>query len=423
MSRRTATATFITVAAMAVAAIAAAARPARVQSPAAVTATPLARSAGLAAAQLPVMGYNTWYQYGRSATEADVLTQARAMKSSGLQAAGYNLITLDDGWQGTTPAQREAGVELTWDRAKFPHGIPWLARQLHALGFKLGIYTAIGARTCFVRGYGGAGSLGHYQQDARLFASWSVSFVKVDDCGGLPPGTTDAQLSADYEQFDSYIMADGMTASQEAPVFVAPADFTAAVAAASNSANQWRVAADEHPYQTAAQTILGHLDIDLPLARFAGGGHWNDLDMLVPGPVGAHHFGWTVQQEQSQLAVWSMEASPLILSTDVPRLTPAELAPLKSPDMIAVDQSGAQASRGGLTGYVRYLFKPADGGVAVLLANTGTSAAEVALPLDRVGIRSATAQVHDVFGGSSTASSLRAVLAPGQARLFVLKAA
>jgi alpha-galactosidase len=145
--------------------------------------------------------------------------------------------------------------------------------------------------------------------------------------------------------------------------------------------------------------------------------------MLVPGPVGAHHFGWTVQQEQSQLAVWSMEASPLILSTNVPRLTPAELAPLKNPEMIAVDQSGAQASRGGLTGYGRYLFKPADGGVAVLLANTGTSAAKVALPLDRVGIRSAIAQVHDVFGGSWTTGSLRAVLAPGQARLFILKAA
>ena len=423
MSRRTATAVFITVAAMAAAAVAAAALPARVQSAAAGTATGLARSAGLAAAQRPVMGYSTWYQYGRSATEADVLTQARAMKSSGLQAAGYNLITLDDGWQGTTPAQREAGVQLTWNRAEFPHGIPWLARQLHALGFKLGIYTAIGARTCFARGYGAAGSLGHYQQDARLFASWGVSFVKVDDCGGLPPRTTDAQLLADYVQFGWYIMADGMKASQEAPVFVAPADFTAAVATASNAANQWRVAADEHTFQTAAQIILGHLDTDLPLARFAGPGHWNDLDMLVPGPVGEHHFGWTVQQEQSQLAVWSMEASPLILSTNVPRLTPAELAPLKNPDMIAVDQSGAQASRGGLTGYVRYLFKPADGGVAVLLANTGTSAAKVALPLDRVGIRSATAQVHDVFGGSWTAGSLRAVLAPGQARLFVLKAA
>ncbi|HEY0937238.1 MAG TPA: glycoside hydrolase family 27 protein [Trebonia sp.] len=421
-SRRTAAA-FIAVAAMAVAAdgaVAAAAPPAGVQSSAAVTATQLARGAGLAP-QRPIMGYDTWYQYSRGATEANVLTQARAMKSRGLEAAGYNLISLDDGWQGTTPAQRKAGVELTWNRAKFPHGIPWLAQQVHALGFKLGIYTAIGANTCFIRGYGAAGSLGYYQQDARLFASWGVSFVKIDDCGGLPPGTTDAQLIADYAQFDGYITADGMEASQEAPVFVAPADFTAAVAAASDSADQWRVTADEHTFQTAAQIILGHLDTDLPLARFAGPGHWNDLDMLVPGPVRAHRFGWTVLQEQSQLAVWSMEASPLILSTNVPTLNPAELAPLKNPDMIAVDQSGAQASRGGLTGYVRYLFKPADGGVAVLLANTGTSAAEVALPLDQVGLQSATAPVHDVFGGSWTAGSLQAVLAPGQARLFVLK--
>jgi alpha-galactosidase len=416
LSRRTAPAAFVIVAAIAAAAVAAAAPPADVQSPAAVTATPV-----LAAAQLPVMGYNTWYQYGRFTTEADVLTQARALKSRGLQAAGYNMISLDDGWQGTTPAQRKAGVPLTWNPVKFPHGIPWLARQLHALGFKLGIYTAIGPRSCFFRGYGGAGSFGHYQQDARLFASWGVSFVKVDDCGGLPAGTTDAQLIDDYDQFGRDIMAEGMTASQEAPVFVAPANFTAAVAAASTAANQWRVAWDEHTFETAAQIILGHLDADLPLARFAGPGHWNDLDMLIPGPVSNHRFGWTVQQEQSQLAVWSMEASPLILSTDVPRLTPAELAPLTNPDMIAVDQSGAQASLGGLTGSIRYLFKPADGGVAVLLANTGTSAATAALPLDRMDIPSATARVHDVFGGSWTASSLRAELAPGQARLFVLK--
>jgi alpha-galactosidase len=422
-SRRTATAALITAAALAAAAVTAAALPARPRPPAGVTASRFPHAAGLPAAQLPVMGYNTWYQYGRGATEAEVLIQARAMKASGLQAAGYDLITIDDGWQGTTPAQRAAGIGLTWNPAEFPHGIPWLARQLHALGFKLGIYTAIGARTCFVRGYGGAGSFGHYQQDARLFASWGVSFVKVDDCGGLPPRTTDAQLIADYVQFGWYIMAAGMKASQEAPVFVSPANFTAAVAAASNAANQWRVVADEHTYQTAADIILGHLDTDLPLAGFAGPGHWNDLDMLIPGPVGMHHFGWTVQEEQSQLAVWAMEASPLIVSTNVPALTPAELAPLENPDMIAVDQSGAQASRGGLTGDVRYLFKPADGGIAVLLANTGMSSAQVALPLDQVGIRSATAQVHDVFGGSWRAGSLRAVLDPGQARLFVLKPA
>ena len=91
MSRRTATAAFITaafitVAAMAVAAVATAAPPARVQSPAAIRGTGLARSAGLAAAQLPVMGYNTWYQYGRGATEANVLTLGLSRKTQVEQA-------------------------------------------------------------------------------------------------------------------------------------------------------------------------------------------------------------------------------------------------------------------------------------------------------------------------------------------------
>src|ERR1700683_3835615 len=88
VSRRTAAA-FIAVAAMAVAvggAVAAAAPPARVQSPAAVTATRLPRSAGLAAAQRPVMGYDTWYQYGRGATEANVLTLGLSRKTQVEQA-------------------------------------------------------------------------------------------------------------------------------------------------------------------------------------------------------------------------------------------------------------------------------------------------------------------------------------------------
>jgi alpha-galactosidase len=375
------------------------------------------------ASQRPVMGYNTWYQYGKVATEADVLTQAKKMKTDGLLAAGYNVLTIDDGWQGTSPAQRAAGAPMTWNPAKFPHGIPWLASQLKPMGFKLGIYTAIGYRTCWDRGYGAAGSYGHYQQDADTFAAWGVSFVKVDDCGGLPAGTTDAQLVSDYQQLGEDIKADGMTYSQEAPVFVAASNFTAAVAASSAVGGQWRVAFDEHTYDTATEIVIGHLLTDLPLARYAGPGRWNDLDMLIPGPVGAHPFKFTVADEESQLAVWAMEASPLILSTNVPALTAAELAPLKNPDMIAVDQSGAQASHYGMTGNVWYAYKKADGGMAVLLANAGPGTASVALPFRQVGASSATEKVQNVFGGTVTAGDLRATLAPGQAKLFLLRAA
>src|ERR1700743_2790690 len=97
---------------------------------------------------LPAMGYNTWYQFGAGISESNVLGQARVLVSSGLAAAGYDTVTIDDGWQGATAQARNADSRpLTWNRQEFPHGIPWLAQQLGTMGLKLGIYTAIGRDT------------------------------------------------------------------------------------------------------------------------------------------------------------------------------------------------------------------------------------------------------------------------------------
>src|SRR5579859_252050 len=52
--------------------------------------------------QLPVMGYNTWYQFGAGATESEVLQQAGYLVSSGLAAAGYDTVNLDDGWMAAS---------------------------------------------------------------------------------------------------------------------------------------------------------------------------------------------------------------------------------------------------------------------------------------------------------------------------------
>jgi alpha-galactosidase len=374
--------------------------------------------------QRPVMGYNTWYEFGAGITEAKVLAQAQAMESAGLAAAGYNVITLDDGWQGTTAAARAAGAGLTWNAASFPHGIPWLAGQLKSMGLRLGIYTAIGKNTC--TSYGAlAGSYGNYSRDAALFASWGVSFVKVDSCNGMPAGTTSAQLVADFQQFGQYIEADGMYYSEEAPVLlpIGSAQYLNAVAGSAKVANMWRVAPDESWANSAQTTIIGHLNIDLPLARYASPGHWNDLDMLVPGEVDSHPFNWSVTQEESQLAVWAMEASPLILSTNVTDLTPAELAPLVNPAMIAIDQSGTQASHLGLSGSIRYAYKGADHGMAVMLANTSSVTKGIALPFSAVGLSSANAVIRNVFAGSTVTNKIRDTLAPGQAALFVLNPA
>jgi hypothetical protein len=49
---------------------------------------------------------------------------------------------------------------------------------VHSKGLKFGIYSSPCEKTC--GGY--AGSLGHEAQDARLFASWGVDYLKYDLC-------------------------------------------------------------------------------------------------------------------------------------------------------------------------------------------------------------------------------------------------
>ena len=364
---------------------------------------------------LPVMGYNTWYQFRTDITESEVLRQAQLLVSSGLAAAGYNCVNLDDGWMD---AKRAANGELAWDAAKFPRGIPWLADQIHALGLRFGIYTAIGTRTCQSL----PASWGHYDQDAKTFAAWGVDFVKVDDCGGLPEGTTVDALTEHFRQFGAYLRQYNaeVVYSQELPIHqIGKPSFLPAVRASAEFAHMWRVAHDEHPLTPsgASPIILGHLAADLPLHPFAGPGHWNDLDMIAPAFPAS---GWTVADLRNQLSVWAMEASPLLISADLGALSPAALGALKDPHMIAIDQSGKQCSEVIMDGHIEALMKPdPKGGTAVLFVNLGPDTGAGRFSLSQFGITSATASGHNVWTGSTTTfTEVSVILEPGQTTLM-----
>lgn len=366
---------------------------------------------------LPAMGYNTWYESGATLTESSVLSQAQLMAADGLVSAGYDVMTLDDGWLA---GSRTASGALSWNAAKFPHGMPWLATQLRSLGMSLGLYAAIGNQTCARL----PGSYGHYSKDAATFKGWGVTFVKVDSCKGLPAGTSATQLTALFRQFGGYVQANGMTYSQELPVLmtVGSPPYFAAVAASPSFANMWRVAPDESPLNTAAYTITSHLADDLGLHGYASMGHWNDLDMLVPGTVDAHPFGWSLAQTQSQLSVWAQEASPLFVSTNLAKLPSATLNALKNPDLISIDQSGAQAPVSVVNGGLRAVVKGADGGIAVLLVNSGTKTAHGAFTLPQLHVKGTHRPYVNVWtGAAGTISGVTATLAPGATTLLVIR--
>lgn len=377
--------------------------------------------------QLPIMGYNTWYQYDSQPTQASLLAQAEAMKADGLEAAGYNYIDLDDGWQHTGRCTARNAVcagagALTWNENTFPQGIPWLASQIHAMGFKFGIYTAIGSHTC---GDSGTlpGSYGHYAQDAEQFQTWGVNLVKVDSCLGLPAGTTNTQLLGDFKSFGASITADGMYYSTGMPALlpVGTPAYTASVSGNSQFANMWRATPDENTANTARYTILGHLADDLPDVKYAELGHWNDLDMLLSGDPG-HPFHWTRGQQQSQLSVWAEEASPLLISTAIDTITSGELSDLTNSAMLAIDQSGSQASTVVKSGQMEAVAKSADGGVAVLLANNGTGTETASFSLKSLGYTGTEATRFNVWTGSNVqVTILTDTLPAGNTALFVLK--
>jgi alpha-galactosidase len=113
-------------------------------------------------AKTPPMGWNSWNKFAGRVTDADVRGMADAFITSGMKAAGYLYVNIDDTWEAGRDAQ---GIIMT--NKKFPD-MKALADYVHSKGLKIGIYSSPGPNTC--AGY--EGSYGHEVQDAKTYAAW-----------------------------------------------------------------------------------------------------------------------------------------------------------------------------------------------------------------------------------------------------------
>src|ERR1044071_8959278 len=90
------------------------------------TATPAAAlNNGLALT--PPMGWNDWNAFGCNVSEALVEQTAQYLVSSGLKAAGYTYVNIDDCWM---TGSRDSGGHLVPDPAKFPDGVSGTAASV-----------------------------------------------------------------------------------------------------------------------------------------------------------------------------------------------------------------------------------------------------------------------------------------------------
>ncbi|MBN1582490.1 MAG: glycoside hydrolase family 27 protein, partial [Anaerolineae bacterium] len=148
-------------------------------------------------AQMPPLGWNSWNTFGAKIDENVVKETADAFISEGLKEAGYEYVVIDDLWE----ADERVDGQLTWDRDKFPSGIPALADYVHGKGLKFGIYSCAGTHTCA----GKPASFGYEEIDAQTFAGWGVDFLKYDFCH-VPPGVDGPML---YRRMGQALRAAG----------------------------------------------------------------------------------------------------------------------------------------------------------------------------------------------------------------------
>ncbi|TCO46710.1 alpha-galactosidase [Actinocrispum wychmicini] len=350
------------------------------------------------------MGFNNWNSTNCRAefTETMVKGIADIFVAKGLKDAGYQYVNLDDCW---ALPQRDAAGDLVPDPVRFPHGIKAVADYVHAQGLKFGIYTSAGTMTCSNVGF--PGGLGHEQQDANLFASFGVDYLKYDNCNNQG---VDAKLR--YTTMRDALRKTGR------PIVFSLCEWgeNQPWTWASDVGHLWRTTGD---ISDSYDSMLAIAKKNWTLSAFAGPGHWNDPDMLEVG-----NGGMTATEYQSHFSLWSMMSAPLLIGTDLRKATPATFDMLSNRDVIAIDQDrlGVQATPLHTANGLDVLVKPLQNGdKAVLLFNEGdtpnritTTTAEIGLP------RAGAYKIRDLWAHTDrhTAGTIAATLPPHGSAMF-----
>ncbi|WGS47509.1 carbohydrate-binding protein (plasmid) [Burkholderia sp. JSH-S8] len=344
----------------------------------------------------PAMGWATWNGHGCNINENIIKSSADYIVSSGLKAAGYQYVDVDDCWSAPS---RDAQGNLQANSSTFPNGMQSLGNYIHSKGLKFGMYAAPGAQTCAGR----TGSLGHESQDANTFAAWGVDLLKYDWCQSS--GTLSDQVST-FQLMQNSLISAGNSYGKHIIFSINPnsdhPDKTGRSYYWGNVSDMWRTTEDIS-YATGSFTpdfgrvINNNFEGSVfPDAQHTGG--YNDLDMMVAG------MGMSPDNDKAHVSLWAISGAPLILGNDFTNgLSAATLSLLTNPEMIAIDQDGL-----GLQGVLVDRVGPGMevwskllmgvGKRAVVLFNNSSSAAPMTVTLQELGlVSSAPTLVHDVW--------------------------
>ena len=277
-------------------------------------------------AMTPPMGWNSWNTFETNIDEKLVKETVDIMISSGMVAAGYNYIVLDDGWMAK---DRDLNGNLVPDPIKFPSGMKALIEYVHSKGLKFGLYNCAGTKTC--AGY--PGTRGYEYQDARFYANLEIDFLKYDWCNTAGINSTEA-----YATMSNALKTAGR------PIVFSLCEWgdTKVWEWGKPIGNLWRISGDIYPcfdcefhHEEGNWSSWGFMKIAemrKDIRKYSGPDHWNDFDMMEVGD------GMTNTEDKTHFAMWCMLASPLIAGNDFRKMSKETLTILTNKELIAVNQ-------------------------------------------------------------------------------------
>ena len=401
---------------------------------------------GHGAAATPPMGWNPWNAFRTEVTQDKILSVAETIKRNGMQKAGYRYVNIDDGWWLQRRADGGIQIRTTMfpiaaSRSGPPSLRPW-TDHLHAMGFKAGLYTDVGRNACSQAHDAHSPNLpvgtvaqrevgleGFEASDlATMFGEWGFDYIKVDACGLADFGEgSKALASATYREGRPLIVRADAQATDADKVETAYArvgrllaglnpddDFVLSIcpwgeAGVGNwggrHGNLWRTSPDIEPNW---DSMLHNFDTASRRELYAGPGRWNDPDMLAVG-LGEFDARHPVEA-RTHFSMWAILAAPLLVGFDLNHASPAQVAMLTNPEVIAINQDAA-GNQGRIVfheGDVQVLVKPLAqrGERGVLLLNRGNRAVQARVDAAQMQLDAGEPmQVRDAWAGRDLATS------------------
>ncbi|WP_295676855.1 glycoside hydrolase family 27 protein [uncultured Mucilaginibacter sp.] len=401
-------------------------------------------------ATTPPMGWNSYNCFGSAVHENEVKANACYMAKY-LKPYGWQYVVVDFLWSYDNPPGSNIGNPyqknlqdgsfipwLTMDKwgrllpqtDKFPsafggHGFKPLAAYVHQLGLKFGIHVmrgiprqAVWAKSPVLGTNGitadmiadtsskcdwlnhmyginmdNAGAQAYLNSLLKLYASWGVDFIKVDDIAR-------PYHKKEIEGYRKAIWQCG----RPIVLSISPGETPVSEAEhVTKNANMWRMADD---FWDNWKEILHMFDYAKRWEGIGGKGHWPDCDMLQigklskRGPVSNERYSrFTDDELYTHMTFWCIFRSPLMIGGNLPENRQIERKLFTNPEVLGVDQQGVDPKQlykkeGSM---VWYSHVPKSRDIYVALFNTGDTAQDVIIDFASIGLKG-NIKVRNLWG-------------------------